>query len=194
MRIRVLSDLHLHDQTTDMRRQHTLEIRPVTSADASAVLDVYRQCEDFLALGPEPVASLAMVLADIETSRCQGGRFCGIFAADGRMVGVVDAVPGGFEGDPHAAFLALLMIAAPYRDQGIGQAVVALVEDEISRDPQVTTIFSGVQVNNPQAVRFWERNGYRIVSEAEPQGDGTTAFRLRKDGQRGTGSWKSGQA
>ena len=165
----------------------SLEIRPVTHDDLGAVLDVYRQCEDFLALGPEPVASMEMVLRDVETSQREGGLFCGIFAADGSMVGVIDYVSGNFEGDPHLAFLSLLMIAAPYRSRGIGQAVVALVEAEIERNPQVTTIESGVQVNNPQAVRFWQRNGYRIVGGPELQADGTTAFRLRKEcGRRGS--------
>jgi ribosomal protein S18 acetylase RimI-like enzyme len=190
----------------------SLEIRRVTDDDLDAVLDVYRECEDFLALGPVPLASMEMVRSDIATSQGEGGLFCGIFATithvagdthsrenastsrgirsagpvrsifglDGRMVGVVDFVPCSFEGDPHSAFLSLLMIAAPYRNQGIGQAVVTLIEDEIRRDPQITAIFSGVQVNNPQAVRFWQQNGYRIVSEPELQGDGTTAFRLRK--------------
>jgi ribosomal protein S18 acetylase RimI-like enzyme len=156
----------------------------VTRADLDAVLDVYRQCEDFLALGPEPVASMAMVLRDIETSQREGGLFRGIFAADGRMVGVVDAVPSGFEGDPRLALLSLLMIAAPYRNQGVGQAVVALIEDEIERNPQITAIFSGVQVNNPQAVRFWQKNGYRIVGRPELQPDGTTTFRLHKECNR----------
>ena len=73
------------------------------------------------------------------------------------------------------------MIAAPYRNQGIGEAVVALVEDEIRGDPQITAILAGVQVNNPHAIRFWQRNGYRIVSGPELHADGTTAFRLRKE-------------
>ena len=102
---------------------HSLEIRPVTHADLSAVLDVYRQCEDFLALGPEPAASMEMVLRDIETSQREGGLFCGIFEANSSMIGVIDYVFGNFEGDPRLAFLSLLMIAAPHRNQGIGQAV-----------------------------------------------------------------------
>jgi ribosomal protein S18 acetylase RimI-like enzyme len=161
--------------------ERPFEIRLVTHDDLDAVLDVYRQCEDFLALGPAPVASMEMVRSDIEISQRDGGLFCGIFAPDGQMVGVVDYILGGFEGDPHSAFLSLLMIAAPYRNQGIGQAVVALIEDEIRRDPRIIAILSGVQVNNPGAVRFWEKHGYRIISGPELQPDGTTAFRLRKE-------------
>ena len=50
-------------------------------------LEVYRRCEDFLALGPEPKASLEMVLADLEISRQEGGCFCGIYGPTGNMLG-----------------------------------------------------------------------------------------------------------
>ncbi len=46
-----------------------LRIHPVSPEGLDAVLDVYRQCEDFLALGPIAAASMEMVLKDIELSR-----------------------------------------------------------------------------------------------------------------------------
>lgn len=144
------------------------------------VLGVYRQCEDFLALGPVPQASQAMVEADLEHSEQAGGHFCGIFSIDGQMKGVVDFVERGFEGDPSAACLFLLMIGAPYRGQGLGAAVVGAVETWIERDIQVRDIHAGVQVNNPLAIRFWLRMGYEIVSGAEKQDDGTVAYHLKK--------------
>jgi hypothetical protein len=59
--------------------------------------------------------------------------------------------------------------------------VVEAVENEIRKDVKINTILSGVQVNNPQAVQFWQRNGYRIVSEPKLLPDQTTAVELRKD-------------
>jgi len=162
-------------------RDLSLEIRPIAQDDLGAVLDVYKQCEDFLALGPVPTASMDMVLKDIELSKAEGGIFCGIFTAGGRMIGVIDYVPRDYRGQPDTAFLALLMIALPFRKQGIGRAVVEAFENEVRKDPKVSTIFSGVQVNNPQAVQFWQRNGYRIVSEPKLYPDQTTAVDLRKD-------------
>jgi ribosomal protein S18 acetylase RimI-like enzyme len=159
---------------------HSLEIRPVTPDDLDAVLAVYQQCEDFLALGPVSTASMQMVLKDIEVSQSEGGLFCGIYA-DGKMIGVVDYVPAGFEGEPQHAYLSLLMIARPYRGQGIGTAIVDAVEVEIRKDTRVTAILAGVQVNNPQAIRFWQKHGYRIVGGPELFPDQTTAFPLRKD-------------
>ncbi len=167
--------------TTIGIREYSLEIRTITQDDLDAVLDVYQQCEDFLALGPVPTASMEMVRKDIEISQRQGGVFCGIYTADGKMIGVVDYVPSNFEGDAHLAFLSLLMIAGSFRKQGIGKAVVKAIENEIKKDAQVMAILSGVQVNNPQAVQFWQKNGYRIVSGPELLPDQTTVFGLRKD-------------
>jgi ribosomal protein S18 acetylase RimI-like enzyme len=162
-------------------REPSLEIRPIVKDELNAVLEVYRQCEDFLALGPVPTASMEMVLNDLEISHGYGGLFCGIYNADGKMIGIIDYVPSNFKGDPQAAFLDLLMIAASYRKQGLGKAIVEAIEDEIRKDPQVRVILSGVQVNNPLAIKFWQRNGYRIVSGPELMPDQTTAFALRKE-------------
>ncbi len=160
---------------------YTLEIHPIALEDLSAVLNVYKQCEDFLALGPVATASNEMVLQDIGISKNIGGVFCGIHTADGHMIGIVDYVPNNYRGNPQAAFLSLLMIAPPFRNQGIGKAVVEAVENQIRKDPVVNVIFSGVQINNPQAIRFWQRNGYSIVSEPKLHPDQTTTVDLRKD-------------
>jgi cytidine deaminase len=167
--------------TTIVIPNQDLEIRPIQKDDLEAVLEVYHQCEDFLALGPVSTASMEMVLKDLEISQSEGGVFCGIYRADGKMIGVLDYVLGNFEGNPQTAFLSLLMIAAPFRKQGIGQAIVEAVEHEIRKDAGIRTVRAGVQVNNPQAVRFWQRNGYQIVSGPKLMPDQTTVFDLRKD-------------
>ncbi len=163
---------------------YSLEIHPAAQEDLAALLEVYRQCEDFLSLGPVATASLEMVQKDIELSQSQNGIFCGIYQPDGKMIGVLDYVPSGWEGDTQAAYLSLLMITAPYRSQGIGKAVVEAFEQEIRQDPRLSVIWAGVQVNNPRAVRFWQMNGYRIVSGPKEYPDQTFAYDLRKDIQR----------
>ena len=157
------------------------ELRPLTSDDEQAALEVYRGSEDFLALCPVPTGSLEMVLGDMQLSVNAGSQFCGIVDANGTMMGIVDYLVSGFEGNAAHAFLELLMIAQPYRNSGLGSAVVAQVEAEIRRNPEVTAILAGVQVNNSAAVRFWQKMGYWIVSEARDIGDGTTAYDLHKD-------------
>jgi ribosomal protein S18 acetylase RimI-like enzyme len=110
-----------------------------------------------------------------------GGLFCRVSREDGDIVGIVDFVPRGHAGRSQYAYLALLMIAAPFREHGIGTAVIRAVEDEIRKDATVRCILSGVQVNNPDGMRFWQRNGYQIASGPELLPDQTTVFHLQKD-------------
>jgi aspartate racemase len=169
------------ESAVDFALSVNIAISPVSEANLEAILAVYCQCEDFLALGPQPHASIEMVRTDLAAARSHGRSYCGIYSPDGEMIGIVDYLPAGFEGQPDQAFLELLMIAAPWRSSGVGNAVVRQVEEVIRKDPQVRVILSGVQVNNPAAIRFWQRQGFTIVSGAEPQADGTIVFRLKKD-------------
>ena len=156
-------------------------IQPIDRDSLDAVLGVYRGCEDFLALGPEPKADMAMVLKDLARSQQRGGIFCGIHEATGRMIGIVDFTPRGFEGQDQVAFVSLLMIVPSLRGRGIGTEAIGLMEREIRRDPLVTMIRSAVQMNNPDAQRFWSRHGYQITGGPEAQPDGTTVLGLQKD-------------
>lgn len=158
-------------------------IRPFdgTEADLMAVLEVYRQCEDFLALGPVATASVEMVQNDLALSKEMGGVFNLICSAStGEVWGIVDYVISGFEGNPEAAYLSLLMIAAPCRSKGLGAAVVRSVEQTMCELGHPREIQAGVQVNNPKAIRFWQRMGYQIVSGAQAMPDGTVAYHLWK--------------
>lgn len=159
----------------------TLRQLEETPENVGEVLEVYRGCEDFLALGPVATASEAMVRADFALSRRAGGIFCGIYDTTGIMQGVVDFIPSGFEGDPACAFLELLMIAAPYRRHGLGERVVRAVEEVIWRNPQITAIRLGTQDNNTGGIRFWQRMGYIITGPAEDCGDGTRGYPLLKE-------------
>lgn len=157
------------------------QIKIVTKDDLDSVLEVYKQCEDFLAMGPQPHASMEMVLADLELSRTEGGEFCGIWGHNGKMIGIVDFVPEMFEGNPHHAFLSLLMISKPHRQKGIGAEIATTIEHEISKNTQVKSILSAVQTNNDSAIRFWQKMGYRIVSGPELQQDSTITYKLEKE-------------
>jgi ribosomal protein S18 acetylase RimI-like enzyme len=159
----------------------SLEIRPVTQEDLPAVLAVYQQCEDFLALGPVSEASMELVHKDLQISQDEGGVFCSIHQADGKIIGVIDYISHHYQGDPQTAYLSLLMIASPNRNQGIGEAVVQAFERQVIQDAQVSVIYAAVQVNNPRAARFWQRHGYRIVSEPRLHPDQTIAVDLRKE-------------
>lgn len=149
-------------------------------AVVAALLRVYEQCNDFLALGPA-LASQAMVEADLERARVGGHTVLGITDAEtGALVGVLDFLPAGFEGDPEAADLELLMIAAPWRGMGLGEAVFAWLEETLRRDGRARMLYSGVQVNNPKAIRFWQRMGFGITAGPIDMPDQTTVYTLEK--------------
>lgn len=159
----------------------SVEIGPITENNLEEAFEVYRQSEDFLALGPEPKASIAMVLQDIETSRHEKGVFCGVYASGDRMIGIVDFVPAGFEGMAHLSFISLLMIVAPWRNRGIGTRIIKLVESKIRITGQVREIQTAVQLNNPAALRFWQRNGYCVFGDPKLRPDKTVVLYLRKE-------------
>jgi GNAT superfamily N-acetyltransferase len=151
---------------------------PLSESDLEPLLALYRQCEDFLALGPQAQATRAMVLADLALSRSQGGEFYGIYLEED-LAGVLDLIVAGFEGRAEQAYLELLMIAAPSRAHGLGGQVLAAVESRL-RAAGVVLLAAHVQVNNPEGVRFWQRHGFQVVSEPCLQPDGTTTVRLEK--------------
>ncbi|MEQ8226047.1 MAG: GNAT family N-acetyltransferase, partial [Candidatus Eremiobacterota bacterium] len=145
-----------------------------------SVLEVYKNCEDFLSLGPVPYASMEMVLEDINHSQKEGGIFCGIYK-EGHMVGIIDFISCNYNGQPDKAFISLLMIGEKHRRKGLGREVVRAIEEEISRNKDVKTILSGVQVNNKKAIKFWTDLNYKITGEPQLQADKTTTFDLIKE-------------
>ena len=154
-------------------------LKPLTPPEYPAVLEVYRQCEDFLALGPVAKATMAMVLQDIREADVEGGLYRGIFS-DQELIGVVSYVPSHFEFKTVDAFILLLMLAPEHRGKGVGSTIVDMVEKEICAHARIRSIRCGVQVNNPRAIRFWEGKGYRIFSGPTLQPDKTTVYHLRK--------------
>jgi len=118
-----------------------------------------------------------MVLADIEHSRKANGVFCGVFDATGRQIGVLDFVP---EIRPGTASLVLLMVARSHRNRGYGATIVDGLVAHLRSSYGTETIESGVQVNNPAAIRFWRRMGFVVGTEPRDMGDGTTAHETER--------------
>ena len=156
-----------------------IETRPITHTDHPTIHEVYRQCGDFLALSPANNASRDMAVADIEEAKAESGFYCGIFHGK-RMIGVVSYVPSHFEFRPVDAFILLLMIIPTYRRKGIGREVVKRIEKEMCSSGRVRSFVCGVQVNNPGAIQFWQKMGYRVTAGPELRPDGTTVYRMRK--------------
>lgn len=62
-------------------------VKDIDVNEIDSILQVYKQCEDFLSLGPMPNASRQMVLDDLGLSKEEGDIFCGIYIDD-EMIGV----------------------------------------------------------------------------------------------------------
>lgn len=82
-----------------------------------------------------------MILDDFKILEDEGGIFCGIFF-NGKMIGIIDFVLSGFEGNHCNSYLSLLMISENYRKQGIGKEAVKLVEAEILKNNMNQSNFS----------------------------------------------------
>lgn len=152
-------------------------------ADAPQLLAVYKQCEDFLALGPEPAASLKMVYDDLVHSHAVRGQYCRICDGDDRSVGILDYIPA--TESEETAFIELLMIGMAWRRKGIGRSIVEALEKHLQASCRTRTIHSAVQTNNDVGIRFWASLGYVRAAVPQRQLDGTVTYRLTKVLDRG---------
>lgn len=152
--------------------------RPVHEGHLDDLVALYQRCADFIRLGTDKPIDAAMVQADLDISYHEGGRFASIYAADGRLIGVVDTALDGYEGEPDLAFLILLMIDPAHRGKGIGAEVVRRVAAEVWANPRIQRFQTAVQVNNPRAAAFWEAAGFGRISGPTLRPDGTTTCLL----------------
>jgi RimJ/RimL family protein N-acetyltransferase len=167
-----------HEQRKTLFRAGDLHIGEITDADLSSSLEVYRQSEDFLALGPVAKASKEMLLADIDHSRESHGVFCGIWSDSGSQIGVIDFIPNN---RPATALLGLLMISRECRNRGFGTQIIGSLESYLSQTYGTKVIESGVQTNNQAAIRFWKRHGFRLQEVGKEMDDGTVVYHMSKE-------------
>jgi N-acetylglutamate synthase-like GNAT family acetyltransferase len=126
-----------------------------------------------------------MVQKDWEYSQHTGAIFSVISLSDGTIAGVADYVPSGYTGLAYCAFINLLMIGQPWRGRGLGTAVLRKIEQQIWTSPDITTLRTAVQINNPGAIHFWERRGFTRIGGPLPQPDGTTTYLYEKKRELG---------
>jgi len=158
-----------------------IKLIPMEERYFSGVFEVYRQCEDFLSLGPQPVASMEMVLKDIQASLTKNGVYYGIFLDESEMIGILDLIPREVENIVEAVYIELFMITPQHRQRGIGTQILRVIEANIKNKTGVNQILASAQINNPRALSFWQRNGYVIFGGPELQPDLTTVYHMKKD-------------
>ena len=156
------------------------ELISVNKTNIDYAFQVYKECEDFLSLGPESIASFDMVYKDLEYSKESNGIFNLIINEKGDVVGILDYIPNknGKNGD--YCYISLIMIKSQYRNMGYGKRIIKEIEELVRREYGITQFRASVQLNNEKGIRFWKDQGYMICSEPELQPDTTVVVHMKK--------------
>ena len=156
-----------------------------TLTDEAALLMVYEQCADYLALQtPEPPSG-AMVQSDVATTAKNGGVFAGIFRRESNdLIGVISFVPQNFRGQRDYAFVLNLMIAAAYRRHGYGTEAYRAVEEFIWRNENVKRIGTLLLPQHEPSYAFAGKQGFERAGGPfkNRRGYGLWAFSKKRPG------------
>ncbi len=185
-----------------MREEMELEterliIRSLT--EETAILVVYEQCADYLALQtPEPPSG-AMVRSDVATTAMNDGIFAGIFRRDSNeLSGAISFVPNNFHGQRDYAFVLNLMIGSAHRRQGYGTEAYQAVEKFIWLDPDVKRIGTLLLPQHEPSYAFAEKLGFERAGGPfkNKRGYGLWAFSKKRPGlpeTPGEAIWRESQ-
>jgi RimJ/RimL family protein N-acetyltransferase len=161
-----------------------LFITLLTVKDYPEAVEVYRNSLHYLvelsSEAPES-AGLEMLTREASDARVYSGIVvCIRLRGNQQMVGVASYVPSGYNGQPSHAWIALLMIAEKFHYQGYGTEAYQLIEETISSNTKVLSIGLGVLANNPVALRFWQKMGYRTTGIRKPDAQGHEIILMEK--------------
>lgn len=162
-----------------------LTIKPVTDDDAEAVLMVYEQCADYLALQTPEVPSVAMVQSDLATTARNAGIFAGIFRRESNdLIGVISFVPKNFRGQYDYAFVLNVMIRVSDRRRGYGTEAYRAVEELIFSNAEVKRIGTLLLPQHEPAYAFAEKLGFERAGGPfkNRRGYGLWAFSKKRPG------------
>ena len=111
-------------------------------------------------------------------------RYGMVGGGQGAFIGAMSSLIATFSAWPAGTMFAIWLgeLISEYgiRGQGLGSRVLAVMEQGLL-DRGVRRICAGVQINNPNALRFWQAHGFRICSGPIQYPDGTTAVDLVKE-------------
>jgi RimJ/RimL family protein N-acetyltransferase len=126
----------------------SIKLVRVSETNIDQVFQVYKECEDFLSLGPEPKASLDMVYKDLEYSRESSGIYNLIMDENGCIIGIIDYIPYKYGKNGDYCYISLIMIKSQYRSQGYGKRVLREIEESVHRAYGISQFRASVQINN----------------------------------------------
>jgi RimJ/RimL family protein N-acetyltransferase len=142
---------------------HCCSVRPLTPDDAPAFVTLRRE-----ALSDSPWAfaasegdDMGLDAAHMARSLAEPGRaVVGAFAPDGRLVGIAGVVTNRHRKMAHRAQVWGVYVTPAFRGSGVGQAIMAGVQNVARAWPGVTSLGLSVSMNSPHARRVYERAGF----------------------------------
>jgi len=139
-------------------------LKPVSDGDAPLIQRVYQASPKHFERIAMEMPSLADVEREVEAILADPNRRAYlIFNAD-EPVGYLDYKLHYPENTD--AIITLILIAEPYRGLGYGKQAVEDLEAMLYHD--VERLFAAVYGDNPDAVAFWEKLGYRFLKDGAP--------------------------
>ena len=141
----------------------TFEIRPPTVEDAGVFIDYLRalhQHVDHPGVIPRSEFPSESVQREWITKYTSGGGFCLLVLNDDRVVGCAELTLGHGSHRMHCASLGVSLLKEA-RGQGYGTRLIEMLHDWARSQPQLERIQLEVFHTTPDAIRLYERLGYR---------------------------------
>lgn len=144
-----------------------LVVVPLEPADYPEAANIYDGARHFIVdISGETSEStgLELVAKEAAEAKSHGAIYAALRLGNTReMVGIATYEPSGHGGQPSQAWLALVMIAEKFQRRGYGAEACRLIEENIRSNNAVQIIGLGVLSNNPVALDFWQKMGYRTT-------------------------------
>ena len=169
--------------TADLPQVEGAQVALISGSAVAELQELLERCADFevMVTGSPPDAYAAVdLLAEVPPEHSLRDKMVVGVWTDQGLTAVIDLLRD-FP-DPHAWYLGLLLVAPEARGRGLGATVVAALRRWVVAQGG-WTIRLIVQEQNPDAQRFWLRQGFvevgRTVQELEDRSNQVSRLELR---------------
>jgi GNAT superfamily N-acetyltransferase len=139
-------------------------LRPLSPVDAPELQAVYQASADFFDSRGGAPSDPDQAEADLAAAVAEDGRFLLGITLHESMIGVIDlrlASPGPFD-----VSIGLVLLAEPYRRQGLGRWALRILEAWLSRDTPTEAVIVAVPAQCHAAQAFFQANGYTFTGQS----------------------------
>lgn len=147
----------------------------LTPADASAIHDLYRRCDDYFLLQdgrPASPSDAEILFTDVPSTMSADDQFVvGCWERSGLRA--LAAVLTGYP-NPDDWYLGFLLLDPSVRSRGFGQGMYSVIERWAS-EHGARRLLVAVLMENEPALRFWKRLGFEELRMTGP-----TSYKTRR--------------